>query len=97
MTIQERVEAAVAASRDAESNRQFVRANGSYLRAYRNEAGLSQQIIADAAGVPLQYVSRIEHGVTKGIGAQALARLLLAFKTLTEVIDVRSDVSGGGS
>ena len=43
-----------------------VRDLGAAVRAARQEGGLSQQVLADRAGVPRQWVSRLETGSNPG-------------------------------
>ncbi len=55
-----------------------VRDLGAAVRAARQEAGLSQQDLADRAGVPRQWVSRLETGSNPGAELRKVLDVLAA-------------------
>lgn len=55
-----------------------VRDLGAAVRDARNRAGLSQQAVADRAGVPRQWVSRLETGSNPGAELRKVLDLLAA-------------------
>ncbi len=55
-----------------------VRDLGAAVRAARQQAGLSQQALADRAGVPRQWVSRLETGSNPGAELRKVLDVLAA-------------------
>ena len=55
-----------------------VRDLGAAVRAARQEGGLSQQVLADRAGVPRQWVSRLETGSNPGAELRKVLDVLSA-------------------
>jgi HTH-type transcriptional regulator/antitoxin HipB len=55
-----------------------VRDVGAAVRAARRSAGLSQQVLADRAGVPRQWVSRLETGSNPAAELRKLLDVLAA-------------------
>lgn len=55
-----------------------VRDLGAAVRDARQQAGLSQQAVADRAGVPRQWVSRLETGSNPGAELRKVLDLLAA-------------------
>lgn len=55
---------------------------GSYLRARRKAAGLTQQELADAIGMTKSFVSQLERGVRKGNRADSADTLVAIAKAL---------------
>ncbi len=55
-----------------------VRDLGAAVRAARQEGGLSQQALADRAGVPRQWISRLETGSNPGAELRKVLDVLAA-------------------
>ena len=55
-----------------------VRDLGAAVRAARRDAGLSQQVLADRAGVPRQWLSRLETGSNPAAELRKLLDVLAA-------------------
>ena len=58
--------------------RTTVRDLGAAVRDARRQVGLSQQVLADRAGVPRQWVSRLETGSNPGAELRKVLDLLAA-------------------
>jgi transcriptional regulator with XRE-family HTH domain len=74
---------------------QFAAQFGDRLRYYRRQRGLTQQSLADQAGLPRSYVGHLETGQRSNPSMQVLLKLLYAldvslsefFAPFAEVID----------
>ncbi|MGC1206404.1 MAG: helix-turn-helix transcriptional regulator [Ornithinimicrobium sp.] len=65
-----------------------VRDLGAAVREARSRAGLSQQAVADRAGVPRQWVSRLETGSNPGAELRKVLDLLAALDLMVVLAPV---------
>ena len=65
-----------------------VRDLGAAVRDARRQAGLSQQAVADRAGVPRQWVSRLETGSNPGAELRKVLDLLAALELMVVLAPV---------
>ena len=65
-----------------------VRDLGAAVRDARSQAGLSQQAVADRAGVPRQWVSRLETGSNPGAELRKVLDLLAALDLMVVLAPV---------
>jgi len=74
-----------------------VRDVGAAVRAARRSAGLSQQELADRAGVPRQWVSRLETGVNAAAELRKLLDVLAALRLAMELVPAAQPNDEGDS
>ncbi len=63
-----------------------VRDVGAAVRAARRSAGWSQQVLAERAGVPRQWVSRLETGANPAAELRKLLDVLAALRLAMELV-----------
>lgn len=72
-----------------------VRDVGAAVRAARRSAGLSQQALADRAGVPRQWVSRLETGSNPAAELRKLLDVLAALGLAVELLPAPASTADG--